>query len=215
MALTEDVARHGGQIAELQREIARKDVLIRQLQGQVAFLPPVSALPSNPADGEECFFQSAGMANQGDVWHLRYRATSPSAYKWEYVGGAPIHDNITTTENYASAATGDLATPGPSVTLPLAGDFDFAWGARIQMLVIVAGAEGWMHMSVAGGFPLASAAVASMVPTAQFGGGASTTEGRVTGLAAGALCRAKYQTQGGIQFSFGQRWMRVRPVRVG
>lgn len=48
----------------------------------------VSTLPASPYDGQEVFYLADAAA--GVVWHLCYRAASPSAYKWEFVGGASL-----------------------------------------------------------------------------------------------------------------------------
>jgi hypothetical protein len=97
------------------------------------------------------------------------------------------------------------------VTVPLAGDYDVAWGGRIAL--IVAGVvEGFMLMNVGGAqLPVAAA----MLPTAQYGGGQSAADYRATGVTAGTLMRAKYSTQGSLTFQFSNRWLKVHPVRVG
>ena len=75
----------------------------------------VTTLPAG-YDGQEVFYQSTtagtgggasnSMADVGAVWHLRYRAASASAYKWEVVGAAPfIASIINTTSGEDTAAT--------------------------------------------------------------------------------------------------------------
>jgi hypothetical protein len=49
--------------------------------------PRVTSLPSTPSDGDIVDFIAD--ASAGVVWRLRYRASSSSSYKWEYVGGGP------------------------------------------------------------------------------------------------------------------------------
>ncbi len=48
----------------------------------------VTALPSSPTDGMEVYYV-ANSANR-TIWHLRYNSSSPSAYKWEFLGGSPL-----------------------------------------------------------------------------------------------------------------------------
>jgi hypothetical protein len=44
--------------------------------------------PASPVDGQ--LWSMAADAPNGIVWTFRYNAGSPSAYKWEFVGGAPL-----------------------------------------------------------------------------------------------------------------------------
>src|SRR4030095_11342304 len=48
-------------------------------------IPLVSALPGSPFDGQEIYYLAD--ATNSVIWHLRYRAGSSSAYKWEFIGG--------------------------------------------------------------------------------------------------------------------------------
>lgn len=88
-----------------------------------------TTLPAAPVDGQEAFYQSAAMATPGMVWHFRYRAGSGSAYKWEFVGGPPLFAEVIAQETASAQIFGDLTTVGPTVTLPLAGDYDVEIGA--------------------------------------------------------------------------------------
>lgn len=92
----------------------------------------VSTLPSSPVDGQEVFYQAAGtMSTDGIVWHLRYRAGSSSANKWEYVGGREIHAQVLpATANSGSSATyAAMPTTPISLTLPATGEYQVTWGA--------------------------------------------------------------------------------------
>lgn len=87
----------------------------------------VTALPTNPVDGQEVYFV-ADAANS-IVWHLRYRAATPGSYKWEYVGGPPIYDKdefvggeqALIVDN--AGGTWRSYANTPTVTTPLAGDW--------------------------------------------------------------------------------------------
>jgi len=80
------------------------------------------ALPSSPADGQEHILVDSLTAPTYQ-WRFRYNAGSASAYKWEFVGGAPAFANVETFETMASATYADLATAGPAITLPRDGDY--------------------------------------------------------------------------------------------
>ena len=86
----------------------------------VSQIPLVTSLPGSPIDGQEVYYQSAAMAADGVVWHLRYRASSSSAYKWEYLGGPPLSaaiDAATTVSatgfSIWTATVRDRASPCP------------------------------------------------------------------------------------------------------
>ena len=88
----------------------------------------VSALPSSPVDGQEIYYQASGdMATNGIVWHLRYRSGSSSSYKWECVGGGSLRTDSGTNSQFTSTWTSLTGT----VTVPLAGDYQVAFGAMV------------------------------------------------------------------------------------
>lgn len=169
--------------------------------------PLVTSLPSNPADGQEVHFL-ADAAN-GVVWHLKYRAASTSAYKWEFVGGPPLQSKIMTEESTGSASAVDLTTPGPDVTTPRAGDYICRWGCNMSSGVAIQAVT--MGLSIAGAAPvtgtlqgLVAAAWANMM-----------TEHRLNGLGSGVLLRCKYNNAVGTgTVAYRERWLEVLPVRV-
>jgi hypothetical protein len=80
----------------------------------------VTALPTSPQDGDECYFQDVAMAALGVVWHLRYRTASTSANKWEFLGGG----SITARADAQSVVTsGWSGGHGPLIRVPLSGDY--------------------------------------------------------------------------------------------
>jgi hypothetical protein len=172
----------------------------------------VAALPANPVDGQECYF-IADVAN-GVIWHLRYRAASSSAYKWEVVGGPPLYSRVDTGEQTASTSWVDLATVGPSITVPLAGDYDLDWGAYISTGVVPTGVpSAQMGISLNAGAPAAPTAYFNTGQ--QYAGTSVATQSRNTGIPVGGLLRAKYIIQNATQYYFALRFLRARPVRVG
>lgn len=112
----------------------------------------VSVLPSSPADDEEVYFQTADMVAAGiSPWHLRYRAASTSAYKWEMLGGnfwSAAGAGITglallanTQTTYAGAAR---------IVVPLAGDYMVQATATVAMTSGASGAtveESRLHVN--------------------------------------------------------------------
>jgi hypothetical protein len=163
----------------------------------------VTALPGSPDDGEEVYFEAAA----GVVWHLRYNDGSASTHKWEFVGGPPLTDEILTSETTTSTTFVDLATVGPDITLPLAGDYIIEIGAN--------------HRAATSG---------SGVMTAKLGSAAASDDDSVAnsvnnftsdsrrmrrnGLAASAVIKAMYRSSGGTTGTWQRRYLAIHPVRV-
>lgn len=87
----------------------------------------VTSLPSSPVDGQTVVY--AADATNGVMWTLRYRAASSSSYKWEFVGGSNLSSSVAASANRTNTAYGSLT---PSVTLPLAGDYEVSFGAGLS-----------------------------------------------------------------------------------
>jgi hypothetical protein len=82
--------------------------------------------PPGPQDGDEWIFPADATA--GVMWRFRYNAVSASAYKWEFVGGADWISTIVGNETSTVRATWfDLATVGPRIFVPRAGDYLFTF----------------------------------------------------------------------------------------
>lgn len=177
---------------------------------QLGVPPYVTALPTPPFDGFEVYY--AADATNGVIWHLRYRSGG-GTYKWEYVGGPPLWAEVTTQQTTSSTSYTDLATSGPAVTLPLAGDYD-----------VTIGMSGWSNTN--GGIAYMSYAIGATAASDndsvrhQEPAGSNTGPTHVvrtrrkTGLTAVALT-AKYKTGGAGTATIETRYMVVTPVRVG
>jgi hypothetical protein len=100
-------------------------------------LPISNTLPAGPVNGQLIYYQEKGtvgeseMEKLGIVWALRYRSASASAHKWEFVGGASLAKGpegaleLTAKEEKA-------LTAGPSLTVPLTGDYEVRLGLYAQ-----------------------------------------------------------------------------------
>ena len=86
--------------------------------------PLVTSLPGSPVDGQECYYRTGET-----IWHLRYRAAAVSAYKWECVGGQPL---VATGTGGSFSSTTPSTTNTPSLTVPLAGDYETDFGGYFQ-----------------------------------------------------------------------------------
>lgn len=166
-----------------------------------------TSLPASPVDGE--MYDYIADSTNGIVWRFLYRSASESSYKWEFIGGPPMSAEVLTLESTASTSYVDLATAGPTVTVPLDGDylyqFNFrAWNTAVQGNVAA------LKLGAAATSDDDSAFISSEVALAVNQTGKIR---RVTGLAASAALKLQYKTASGTA-SFLQRNLHVWPIRV-
>lgn len=97
--------------------------------------PLVSTLPVSPADGDTIYYQTAGMATDGIMWTLRYRAAG-GTYKWECVGGTPwLEGDTGSTQETTTSTSYATTTNAPALTVPLAGDYRIAYDLEMGYVV--------------------------------------------------------------------------------
>lgn len=126
---------------------------MRMSQGSAAtaglWTPPplVSALPANPVDGQECYFLASAV--DGVVWHLRYRAAAPTPYRWEKVGGPPLHATYQVDIN--ATPLNQWSGYQPSITAPLAGTYRIQAGSMWRFGAAGDVYQGWTINGVSEG----------------------------------------------------------------
>lgn len=193
--------------ADVPRDIQALATKLDGLSGLAPGPPLVSALPGSPVDGQEVYYQSTAMATNGIVWQLRYRAASASIYKWEYVGGTPLYHDIPTNEAFNNVATPvDPATPGPTVTPALAGDYDASMGCNFFAAAASNVQIHLIRMSDTTAVLRIDASVAG--PSAAF---TFARNGKITVATAAIEYRMRYVGNGNTR----DRWLRMIPIRVG
>jgi len=178
-----------------------------------------TTLPTNPVDGQ--LFVYVADATLGIEWLLKYNAGETGSYKWRCLSGPSLYHEVTTWQGLSNqGAYTDLATVGPQVTVPLAGDYLVEHGAYM-----IAGENGYIsygYMSYQIGATAASDADAIISRTDNGGANrayANHYRARVkTGIPANTTITAKYRTSTGTpgpNLSAGNRWLKVKPLRVG
>lgn len=194
----------------------RDDILskMKPVVPVVTTIPTVGPTGSGPLlDGQECYLQVD--ATNGVYWHLRYRSSSASTYKWEFLGGPPLYAEVAASENTTSASYAALTTAGPSITLPTlpsGGDFDVEIGAA---LVLITGATAAFMSYAIGGTGAVDPDAIFVAATATVTDSSVHRARRKTGLASATALTAKYRVGGGGTIQALNRYMRVTPVRVG
>lgn len=176
----------------------------------VTSAPYVTGLPASPVDGQEVYY--AADASNGTIWHLRYRSGSSSSYKWEFVGGPPMTASISANETATGSGWLDLATPGPLVTSPLAGEYIYLFRSDTyydgdQRQSAIAISVNNAAPTVMDAFYITAAAASSA--TNLMG------SGRVTVATAGHTIKMRYSRDATGTANFRWRHLQVVPVRVG
>jgi hypothetical protein len=169
----------------------------------------VTSLPGTPYDGQEIIFVAD--SSNGSLWHLRYNA-SGGTYKWEFIGGTPIGDEIQTSESTSSASYVDLTTVGPQVTVPLAGEYLVDTGA------VMGAAATNVTISFAPKYGAVAASITDDVNVSTwdlFAHPFSRMARKHTIASAPMVVKLQYASNGGTSASFSRRVLRIRPIRVG
>jgi hypothetical protein len=89
-----------------------------------------TTLPASPRDGAEAYLLVDTTA--GIVWHLRYRAASASSFEWEFVGGNPMYNSMSTTSATITGTTYTLITL-PLINVPRSGEYRVRFGGAISI----------------------------------------------------------------------------------
>lgn len=169
-----------------------------------------TSFPASPADAE--LFTYVADGTNGVLWTFRYYLTG--AY-WAFVGGPPLFSEIATAETTTSTTYAALTTPGPSIVLPFAADYDVTVSAAIYgPSGAAAGFYGSMSYDI-GGTGAADADAIFNGNWVNLGTGiAAGVYGtrRKTGLTAVTLT-AKYKTNSGTTTQFQNRRLAVLPVK--
>lgn len=166
----------------------------------------VTALPGSPVEGQEIFLVDS-LTAPTRLWHLKYFGALAGTSKWWVISATPLFAEVLTSENTTSTTYTALATAGPSIALPLAGDYDVEVSARLGT---GAQRDGLMSYDIG-----ATAAVDNDAAFDLNGRSAVSAVRRKTGLTAVTLT-AKYRTSdSGFAVTASHRRMKVTPIRVG
>jgi hypothetical protein len=165
----------------------------------------VTSLPTTGLfEGKQVVYKAASTV----LWDLLY--TGEATYPWAKIGGPPLFKEVETDQATTSKTYAALATAGPSITLPLKGDYDVEIGCE----TFGGGAGTNVFMS----YDIGATGAVDADAIRQNNGGTVVISGsrrkRKTALTAVTLT-SKYRVESGVEKTFGHRWMLVDPVRVG
>lgn len=173
-----------------------------------------TTLPASPTDQQEAILVDS-LTAPTYAWRFKYLTAITGTNKWLFIGGGPLVVQVDTNETTQSTTYAALATPGPIVPIPRAGDYVVSHGFTGS------GPNGnYAIMSYDIG---ATAAVDSDSLTLQNNNSSVATNmynytsvsrtRRKLGLPVGSLT-AKYRTAGAPNWQITSRWMSVIPVLV-
>jgi len=165
-----------------------------------------TSLPGSPADAQEHILVDSTSAPTY-AWRLRFNS---ALAKWEFIGGRSKVSEVATSENTSSTTYAALATAGPSIVIPVAGDYIVETGAMV--LAASTNITGLMSYDIGG----TGAVDADSISARQVASdpGVSVSRMKVkTGLTAVTLT-AKYRMSTAGNANFAHRWMRVTPVTL-
>lgn len=178
-----------------------------------------TALPGSPNDGD-LFILVDNVTTPTYSWMVRYVAAKASN-KWVFIGGAPARSFVQTNETTSSTSFTALATAGPSVTVPVAGDYLVEWGSWVYPnSADDINSNGFHGYDVGGTGAVDTTAIIFLSTIIEGGtnsnrsGGTGASQRVHTGLAASTALVSKYRVTGNT-WNFQQRWMHVTPIAIG
>ena len=190
--------------------------MARKQLTDLAFTKAHTSLPTGlTADDDGRVIHFLADAANGILWSLRYRHTSASPYKWEVIGApSPLFSYVD--GNSTISGSGWTNYGGPSLTVPLAGDYLVEIGGRSIQDPPGGSSSILQGFTVNGSGPASNDWTDNY--TANGGGNALNvvTPRLKTGLPAAAVIQewARMNAASG-NGGLSQRWLRLTPRRVG
>jgi hypothetical protein len=166
-----------------------------------------TSLPASPVSGQE-FTLVDSVASPTYRWSFMYNGSSASAYKWEFIGGSDLVAVVNTSEGTATNSPTDLATVGPSITVPRAGDYNVLFGCTATNNT---GNNAVCRITPSSGSVIGG----PLEPFTNVNGRKSTLAGadQVQGISASGTIKIQYYAGAGTA-TFSERWIIVTPLRV-
>ena len=161
-------------------------------------------------DADEVFLDNGN----GVLWHLVYNSASASPYKWEFIGGNSLYQEIVGGATITTTSYADYG--GPTVTLPRAGEYDIEIGmvptGDMPDLTTL-----WMSYAVGATPAVDNDSIRDAMESGRFSGANVSRKLRRTISTAVALS-ARYKkaaASGSTTPVAEQRWISARPIRIG
>lgn len=182
---------------------ADEALALAEASGEAA---PALALPGYPSDGDVTILTDS-LSAPSYLWRLVYLA---ALSKWWMLGGTDLYNNIPAAETISGTVFADLATVGPSITVPVAGTYDFfADLGHIQN----SGTDDFRIGLKVGA--AATVEFAHSTAAANASNGISVAKSIRAAASGPAVCKLQYRTRAGGTHTAFDRTLRARPVFLG
>jgi hypothetical protein len=176
---------------------------------KIDFVPRIIglALPTNPSDGDEVFWQYDAAFNPAIAWHMRWNA---AISRWEYLGGVPIIYRTPADLSNSGQFYPAFASVGPTWALPKSGTWQIRWGGFVG---IAGGGAGTMVAML--GVLLGGAVAVQNALVQGVAGTAVETERsqQITGTKGQVLTVALSSFNPCISSS-SNRWLEITPIII-
>lgn len=173
-------------------------------------------LPASPTDGME-YILTDSLTAPTYAWRFRYLAAK-ATNKWLFIGGAPVTGEVATFQTTNSTAYADMATVGPSVTVPVAGAYliRHTVGHCKANNAVQAGLQRFATVKLGAAAAADTEAGVCGDDNATTGGYYSLAWMGVRNLAAGDVVKMMYRYSAVVGLAeFGRRALTVEPLAVG
>lgn len=169
--------------------------------------------PLSPADGQieilelPVTFDPSG--TKLTRWMFQWNATDA---RWDFLGGPPLVSMVDTAQTTASAAYVDLATAGPSITIPRGGDYVYTVTSEFGISIV--------NQTAFAAVKLGAAATADLDAATMTAASAAQTnqthprEREVQGAATNDIWKVQYRITGAATLTAQKRTLTVVPVRI-
>jgi len=170
-----------------------------------------TTLPASPIDGQEHVLVNSVTAPDWQ-WRFRYNAGNTTAYKWEFIGGAPY--SVVGGSMNTSSTTPVVITGAPTFTFPRAGIYTVLFGGLVQNNGgTVSGAYAAPMQIYVNGAAVGGQAIST--PTAGYvGTSISQAVPGVNPAAGQGLDMRGWNGSAGPTTAFSQCWFQIVPVRL-
>jgi len=196
-----------GGAAAVDTNLYRAGAGVLKTDGTIAIGAVGTSFPASPVDGQE-YVYAADIPN-GVYWRFVYNTAQAA---WIFSGGSPLSAYVGPTESTVSTGFTDLATVGPSITLPFAGTYLVEYFARAGP---AAGDSTRYAPQYGATAPNVNESACNSLPAGSGAGAANesiSAKWIKTGLGA-VTVTMKYRSGGGGTAFFSDRWLYVTPIR--
>lgn len=170
---------------------------------------PATTLPSGPTEGQQAVLVDS-TTTPTYAWVFQW---STAAAKWLFVGGSPALVAVETSETTGTTFPTDLATVGPSFTVPRDGTYLLGYGFSGSQpssgsFTAVGGPK------IGGATAAAGDSIAVAVPSATNELVAISRFKTFSGVAASTVVKLQFGSSASGTSTFALRWLSVLPVAV-